>query len=346
MAKGERFGIIRIMVSIRLGTLDMAAVRFAFSPLWECAAAFRAWRSPHAERFHRPWAEAIDPVVRDADWSALDRVLVTPTGIIPDFVAPPPSRPLGRFGDELRAMLHVPAAVAQREMTVAYDGRLPDDLHRALRHPARFVKRVARELEHFWQHAVYPVWPRIAARLDADVVYRSRRLALGGAADVLRNLHSSVRYTGEARAGVVRVASADTFSRSARGHGLLLVPSVFAYPHAYAVARDPWRPTLAYPARGIIDVWQPRDRASSRSLMTTLLGATRARLLVRLVLPQTTAELAAALALSPASVSEHLGALTRAGATMRSRVGRQVFYALSERGAAVVEALARPERAE
>ena len=48
--------------------------------------------------------------------------------------------------------------------------------------------------------------------------------------------------------------------------GLLLIPSVFAWPRVCVVTAPPWQPTLIYPARGIGMLWESRQDASPDAL--------------------------------------------------------------------------------
>jgi DNA-binding transcriptional ArsR family regulator len=349
------FVIIRIVVTLTLGTVDLAQVRFAFSPLWECVAAFRAWRDPGRHAVHLPWAAAVDDSLRRLDWALLELVACPAGGAIPDFLAPPPATPLARFDEELAAARRTPPKVVRRELAAAYPAGVPPLL--ADLTPETVLAATMQSLDTFWRLAVAAAWPRIAARLEAEVVFRARALALGGPAALFDTLHRTVRYVAPGpgrRDGTLYVEYRETYSRQARGAGLLLVPSVFAWPDVFVAARPPWRPTIAYPARGVGDLWQgssPGSDSQSRDpriegadvpskALVALLGVARARVLARLETPQTTAELAAGLGLAPATASSHLVALWRAGVVDRTRVGRRVYYALNVRSQALLRALA------
>jgi DNA-binding transcriptional ArsR family regulator len=67
-------------------------------------------------------------------------------------------------------------------------------------------------------------------------------------------------------------------------------------------------------------------RDPGRDGQAELIGHTRARILTLLERPQTTADLAARLSLSPSTVSYHLGVLYRAGLLERRRDRRRVVY--------------------
>lgn len=331
------------MITFQLRPADLARTRFAFSPLWECVAAFRVWQAPRSQVARREWSgyfAAADG--RDDDWPLLRALALGPTGAIPDFLAPPPAHPFVRFADEIAALRVTPAAIVAAELgrALAIDRRSG----RTLRDAARLVDELAAELTTFWGLVIAPVWPRVLACLEAEVVYRSRVLAFAGTRAVLENLHPDVSFSARGGGGTLRVRSGGAALRRAAGNGLLLVPSVFAWPDVYAVAHAPWRPTIAYPAQGVAELWLTRGarRASAEPGLAALVGAARARILRLLARPRTTLELATALRASPATVSGHLSRLRVAGVVDRLRAGRRVIYSLSERGHAIVRAADLP----
>lgn len=335
------------MLTIVLGARDLAEVRFAFSPLWECVAAFRAWRDPARHAVHLPWVSAVDRAARGQDWAVLDAALHAPAGFFPDFLSPTPVTPLARFADEVAAVRRTPADLVRRELNAAHPGGLPRALRAADRAPRAVANQLADALTAFWQRAVRPVWPRVRARLDAEVLVRSRALALGGAPALFAGLHPQVAWRPRGAGGRLVVAGPQRVTRHARGVGLVLIPSVFSWPDVYATAHPPWRPNLAYPARGLDDLWGEtpapgRPRAGARdAALAALVGATRARALAALAEPRTTLELAGVLGRSAGTVSEMLATLVEAGVVARTRVGRSVVYARTARGDAVVAALGR-----
>jgi DNA-binding transcriptional ArsR family regulator len=102
------------------------------------------------------------------------------------------------------------------------------------------------------------------------------------------------------------------------------------------IDRDPWRPALIYPARGIATLWA--QAAPVPDGLVRLLGASRAAMLADLAVPRSTSELARRLSLSPATTSYHLTALRDAGLAAGRREGRSVLYARTPLG----DALAQP----
>jgi DNA-binding transcriptional ArsR family regulator len=118
------------------------------------------------------------------------------------------------------------------------------------------------------------------------------------------------------------------------GAGLLLMPSAFGWPSVAAVIDPPSRPALAYPARGIAELWQPARTPQSDAL-ARLLGRTRAALLESLAEPASTHTLARRHELAASTVSEHLSALRDARLVSGRRQRHAVMYQQTPLGAAL-----------
>ena len=78
---------------------------------------------------------------------------------------------------------------------------------------------------------------------------------------VLADLHPRARWTGQA----LIIQGFEPGRCLLQGAGLLLMPSVFLWPSLAPVIDPPSRPALAYPARGIAELWQPARTMQSRS---------------------------------------------------------------------------------
>ncbi|MFD7263171.1 ArsR/SmtB family transcription factor [Streptomyces sp. NPDC059874] len=117
-----------------------------------------------------------------------------------------------------------------------------------------------------------------------------------------------------------------TLSRKAAGSGLVLIPSVFTGPTPFTRVAPPEPPQLAYPARGIGALWQPRSATRTQAL-AAVLGRSRTRLLTELDTPASTTAPARRTGLSPSAVSQYLPALRDAGLVSAHRAGRSVLYA-------------------
>ncbi|WP_424217567.1 DUF5937 family protein (plasmid) [Streptomyces sp. BI20] len=306
---------------------DMAQTRFAVSPMWEVVTSYRLLRTERDQPLHRRWTEQVRPRVTEA---GLDRgwlaALIPAVGYLPDFLNPTPDDPFPTLAQELEAIRRTPAGRARAEADMLSAER---DLSRSARirllrqDPEVALERITEEIGLYWECAVAPYWDRIRRLLEADVFHRARQVAEHGAGHVLGDLHESVSWD----AGTLRLVHRHcALSRSEVGSGLLLVPSAFAWPRVLTRSTPPDPPQLAYPARGIGTLWEPRAGTSAEAV-AAVLGRSRTLLLTELDTPSSTTELAHRCGMSAPGANQHLTALRDAGLVSAHRNGRSVLYA-------------------
>jgi DNA-binding transcriptional ArsR family regulator len=302
---------------------DVLAVRFAYSPAWETQAAVRTFTDDRARSYHEPWQHVVRDRVARLDLAPL--LAVQPRrGYVPDFLAPPPRTAQPRLRDQLAEIRATPPAEVARELercreSVEDEGyrRLLDSF---LADPAAARDLLATRTHDAWQAIVGPFWARIRTLLDRDVERRSRTLVRYGLRRVLDELHPRIRWT---RRGLLCADGiGETVTVGERG--LVLMPSAYLWPNVAAIVDEPWLPTLAYPARGIADLW--RAPTAPPDALARLLGRTRALVLAALDQPLSTTTLAELLELSPAGASRHLLALRDAGLVSAARHGHEMRY--------------------
>jgi DNA-binding transcriptional ArsR family regulator len=322
-----------LAISLRFEPADLARVRFAVSPLFETLAAIRVATGPQGPGFHRRWLDAVRPRLAGLDLRAITS-LQPRHGYTPDFLAPPPPGPAPRFADELALLAATPADVVEAEIELSLrdtPGACDTELGRFLRGDPEILAFLTETVAAAWHALVEPDWPRVRALLEADVAYRSRRLAEGGLDGLLPDLHPTLRWTGDT---LVREPGGDE-DHDLGGRGILLLPSAFKHDEAVVITQPPWQPTVAYPARGLGGLWAPvagtRDAALAR-----LLGGTRAGLLADLDAPASTTWLARRHALAPATVSAHLTVLRDAGLVAGERHRHEIRYRRTELGTALL----------
>src|SRR5215472_8814089 len=141
-------------VTLSLKPADYSRVRFAFSPLSECIAGFRAWKDPSGHSLLLPWLTRISPALSGIDWRPLTALAVVPRGMIPDFLTPPPPTPVPRFSDELENLRKVPEAVLRAEVQIACPRGVPPELKPLLREPPALLNEIAFLLNEFWRRAI------------------------------------------------------------------------------------------------------------------------------------------------------------------------------------------------
>jgi hypothetical protein len=306
------------------GRDDLARVRFAISPLWETMTALRVLLEPQRRSYHLPWLEAVRADVDRLDlWPLL--VLSPRTGWTPDFLSPAPSGPRTDITDQLAQVRATPPEQVAREVEYSLTQRsgepAPKAAWRLLDDPLETRTTLADLLEQCWQLLIAPHWPRLRDLLQADVLYRTQMQGDYGLERVLGELDPKARWTGHTL--IIDAPAAER--RQLRGAGLLLMPSVFAWPGLATVIDPPARPALIYPARGIAELWQPAPTDHSEAL-SRLLGQTRAALLESLAEPASTHTLARRHELAPSTVSEHLAILHQAQLITRKRHRHTVLY--------------------
>jgi DNA-binding transcriptional ArsR family regulator len=348
---------------MRLRTEDLTRCRFAVSPLCQTHEALRLLRRPERHRYHRAWLARVRDAAAGLDLSDLWLFMPRGRGYTPDFLGPPPEGPSGVFEDELARMRATDPAMARTEMARSLEctpGALESPRgQRLLADPVAAVGLLADITARAWQMLLAPDWPRLRAVLEADIAYRSRRLASGGLEALFADLDTRVVWSPDT--GTLRVSEVfPGFPVTQRldGRGVLLMPSVFVWPDVVSGFAPPWQPTILYPARGIGELWGRSDRPGAGATGTgpadgpgsgrpdeplvRLLGANRARLLAGLAAPASTTELAHRLGLAASSVSGHLAVLRGAGLLTSRRHGHQVLYERTELGRRLAAPYERP----
>ncbi|WP_193611705.1 ArsR/SmtB family transcription factor [Nocardioides lijunqiniae] len=315
------------MLEYDLSGTDLAAVRFAISPLTELALSLRTWQDPGRFPLHLPWLTATRRAREGLDTELLV-ALSNERLHLPDFLTPRPRTPMTRIADELAVVSSTPAAVVREDVAEVHPAGLP----RVLRGPTeRVLGRTVAALADYWTACFEPWWPRMRAVLEADVVHRGRVTAREGTSSMFADLAPEVSLDGD----VVRVSSGSAHLRRGitAGEGLTLVPSLFTQ-----VTTGPFDPAeaplLVYPARGAGTVWQA-ERPGGPDALAGILGEVRARLVTLLESPASSTELGVRLGVTTSAVNQHLRALRAAGLLTSARHGRSVLYLRSELGDAL-----------
>jgi hypothetical protein len=194
------------------------------------------------------------------------------------------------------------------------------------------VQVLADVTERAWRALIAAGWWRLRSVLEADIAYRSRKLADGGLKALFGDLHSDLSWTD----GTLALHTRDAVLREQDldGRGLLLIPSVFAWPDAVSGFAPPWQPTIIYPARGMGYLWQP-PAGQPPDALARLLGPNRAVILAGLNEPASTTLLAHQYRLAPSSVSAHLAVLRDAELVTAQRHGHQMLYQRTPLGTAL-----------
>jgi DNA-binding transcriptional ArsR family regulator len=303
------------------GRDDLLNSRFALSPIVELE---NMLRKLAFGRLPAPWAARARPTFERllAD-TALDAVVALHSARYgPAFVVPPPASMMQTIEDDLAVIRGTSLAQARHEIDKCLSHRpTSDERVLAVLRDTNVTSIMADAMARAWHELVAADWPALRAVLERDVVHRGALLSGGGWSAAFAGLVKRVRW----RDGVIELDSASTGTYSLDGAGVLFVPSVFVWPDIVAYTDPPWPKTLVYPARGTAALWEPGEGPPPDAL-ASLLGRTRARLLVALSDPASTTQLAKTLSLAPGAVGDHLAILRNAGLATRARAGRSVLY--------------------
>ncbi|MEY9931083.1 DNA-binding transcriptional ArsR family regulator [Catenulispora sp. GP43] len=266
---------------------------------------------------------------------------------IPDFLTPLPPGFESRTAEELHAVATTPTWRIAGELNVAACGELANTVGRTLPRglietdEQQTAERLATELEQVWLHVLAPRWPRIRARLEADVADRLQTVGRQGFAAAIESLDPRIDW----HDGAVRLHG--RFEVEVREAAVTFLPSVFItgaatvidpVPQRAVPGYDPEQPgPWPYPQRRppmFVYPVAPRKPGTPAQAAreAELIGRTRARILAAVADPATTGEVAGRLRPSPSTVSYHVQILHRAGLVRRTRDVRRVLYQ-STRGA-------------
>ncbi|MEQ4305039.1 DUF5937 family protein [Plantactinospora sp. B6F1] len=321
-----------LMLRMSLSLADLASVRFAISPAWEVVASLRVLRDPGAHAVHLPWVNRHRTAVLAAPGlRQLHDLVIAPERKLPGFLAPAPHSPVAEPEAEFAAVRKTPAAVVHEELAAVYGDRLPASLSDLRRAPRRTLPVIVEQMWTYWNLALAPYWGRMRGILEGDVMFRARRLADAGPNRMFSELDPMVSWSDDVLS--VNRPHLDLHYELG-GRGLVLVPSLFAWPDVFVKASESWAPVLRYPARGVGSMWIDDPPAPD---LAPVLGQARATLLAELSTPSTTTSLARRTGLAPSGVSAHLSRLAAAGLVTRQRAGRLVFYVRTTRGDALLD---------
>jgi DNA-binding transcriptional ArsR family regulator len=328
-----------MLLVLELDVADLAATRFAISPLHETTRAMLLLANPRPPAVNLPWVRWARaqlnrrPLRMPRTWPLIVNGLPTH----PEFLSPAPSARTPGLDTELARVCATPAEPVRASLRRVFeDHPWPDSATELFERPAESLAEIAAELADYHDRLVRPHWERIQPVLEADIAYRAGLLAGGGARSLFSDLHPDLRWS----EGTLTLTDTDEgpsrFRVMLGPDGVVLMPSVFNWPLVSVSKATSSQTTLLYPARGTATVWQG-GVADAPDAVEELLGPARARLLSALRSPATTSALALRFGVTPSAVSQHLAVLHRNGLIDRERSGRRVLYQASELGLALLD---------
>jgi len=330
-----------MLLVLELDVADLAATRFAISPLGETLRSVALLGRPDPPSANRPWVRWAREELerRPLRLPRLWPLVVTDLPYWPEFLVPAPAGKSPGFDEELARIYVTPEEPVRASLRRVFGaGQWPDTAKDLFERPRESLAEIAAELAECHDRLIVPHWERIRSVLEADISYHAELLAGGGARSLFSELHPGLRWS----AGQLLMTDAESWSGDPQvtlgPDGLVLVPSVFNWPDWSIKKATSTQTTLLYPARGAATVWASSEAtAADVTAVELLLGAPRARLLEALCSPATTTALARRLGVTPSAVSQHLVVLYRGGLVDRRRSGRTVLYQTSELGLALLD---------
>jgi DNA-binding transcriptional ArsR family regulator len=340
-----------MLLVLELDVADLAATRFAVSPLGETVRAVQLLADHDPPAVNAPWVRWAR---RELAWHPLRLPRLWPLTVnglpnFPEFLVPAPEVRTPEFGAELARLRTVPVAAVRASLRRVWEGHpWPASARELDARPRESLAEIAAEIAECHDRLVAPYWDRIQPVLEADIAYRAGLLAGGGARSLFADLHPDLRWSGRTLTLTGHEQGPSPVKVMLGPDGVVLVPSVFNWPHVSVNLATSTQTILQYPARGAATVWEGPDRegpdpkdgawtgSGREEAATALLGAPRVRLLTVLRSPATTTALARRLGVTPSAVSQHLAVLHRGGLVSKRRSGRIVLYQTTALGLALL----------
>jgi DNA-binding transcriptional ArsR family regulator len=339
-----------MLLVLELDVADLAATRFAISPLSETLRAAQLLGERETRAVNAPWVRWARSELsgRPLRLPRLWPLIVNGLPTHPEFLVPAPESRMPELGDELARLRAAPAEAVRASLHRVWEGHSwPESARELAARPRESLAEIAAEVGECYDRLIAPHWERIRPVLEADIAYRAGLLAGGGARSLFSDLHPDLHWSG----GTLTLTDTDQgpspFKITLGPDGVVLMPSIFNWPRVSPSRATSTQTIMLYPARGAATVWEGGAWAASawagegggrEEAAEALLGAPRARLLAALRSPATTTALARRLGVTPSAVSQHLAVLHRGGLVDKRRSGRAVLYQTTALGLALLGA--------
>ncbi|HET9974461.1 MAG TPA: DUF5937 family protein [Streptosporangiaceae bacterium] len=330
-----------MLLVLELDVADLAATRFAISPLAETVRAVQLLADRDTPAVNAPWVRWAR---RELAWRPLRLPRLWPLAVnglpnFPEFLVPAPEVRMPALGAELARLRATPAEAVRASLRRVWEGHpWPESARELDARPRESLAELAAELAECHGRLLAPHWERIRPVLEADIAYRADLLAGGGARSLFADLHPDLRWSGNTLTLTGHEPGPSPVKVMLGPDGVVLVPSVFNWPQVSVNLATSTQTILHYPARGAATVWDGQAWAGGgrEEAAEALLGAPRVRLLTALRSPATTTALARRLGVTPSAVSQHLAVLHRGGLVDKRRSGRAVLYQTTALGLALL----------
>jgi len=339
-----------MLLVLELDVADLAATRFAISPLSETVRAVQLLADRETPTVNAPWVRWARSELggRPLRLPRLWPLIVNGLPTFPEFLVPAPEARMPELGAELARLRATPAEAVRASLHRVWEGHpWPESARDLAARPRESLAEIAAEVGECYDRLIAPHWERIRPVREADIAYRAGLLAGGGARSLFSDLHPDLHWSG----GTLTLTDTDQGPSPVKvtlgPDGVVLMPSIFNWPQISPSRATSTQTIMLYPARGAATVWEGGAWAGSawagvggggEEAAEALLGAPRVRLLAALRSPATTTALARRLGVTPSAVSQHLAVLHRGGLVDKRRSGRAVLYQTTALGLALLEA--------
>jgi len=235
---------------------------------------------------------------------------------------------------------------AVQELVISAAGRQPGAarLRRIFTQPEKTRDELLTVVNDYWNACFAAEFERLEPSLHQAMEGAARRLSTDGPLGLLGGLVPEVILDPARNAVLIPRSHRHEVVIGEHG-GIMLVPSVYAWPHLRVTCdHPPWPLTLTYPVDPLIrPLAPPLTPEQLGSQLRAIAAGPRLEILhLTTVEPRSTQELARLTQLSQAAVSKHLQTLLAAGLLTRRRGGYYVLYAADRaRITAFVHALGR-----
>jgi DNA-binding transcriptional ArsR family regulator len=347
-----------VAIRFELSPHQDGVVAFGYSPLLESVLSLHVLAEPKHHALQHGWVRAMRalPASLRREITALSFLY---RWTLPDCLLPPADSGYDGFDAELRRVRRLRTEVvafdllrrlydhgggarpARRRILASPDvraialkraGTLGPQARRAAAllfdDPDRLVDRFLSLLEAYWEAAFAAEWERIEPKLAEGVELAGREIAGAGMYAFLLSLAPQLRVDPDGRSFGLDVPH-DHRVLIGPENRLLLVPSVYAWPHVRVNCDTPWPLSVVYRAPFLVKNLGHATPPQLVQLLKALADPTRLRILELLARqPRSTQELAPLVGLTDAGTSKQLRLLAAAGVLKTKREGYYVVYSL------------------
>ena len=330
-------------------------VGFAYSPLLEAVLSLHVLVAPKHHPLQHEWVRAM----RSLSPSLKRRIAGLSWAYrtsFPDFLLPSPTERYRDFDDEIAALEGLdPVALAldllrplwdhqgNRDPAVFRDAavrryalaaaakRGSDErlVQLLFDEPAELVGEFVGTVRAYWDAAFDAEWARLEPRLAEAVSDAGREIAAEGVYALIGQLSRQLRVD-PVREEFGKDIPHDHRVEVTEQSPLVLVPSVYVWPHVWLNCDPPWPLGVVYPAPFIAADARPGIPSQELVGVLKAVGDTTRLRALRLIAERSrsTQELAPLVGISEAGLSKHLRVLANAGLVTTRREGYYVLYSL------------------